>query len=179
MAVVDRAIEPIATRREPGSPVWDGPPGKADGPLGAADGPPAEVDGPLGDADGPLGEALTLLADLLDAYEQGAEPDRARIRGVFRRYRYFAWAAAEPGDLRRQLVHLSALDQGDDTRDMLLALDGLCRRGRAGGADIDPLLCEVAAMSSTENRMGMGSTRDILLSVCAGKDQDGESRPSI
>ncbi|MFC4066404.1 hypothetical protein [Actinoplanes subglobosus] len=150
VAVVDRAIEPIATRREPGPPVWSGPPG----------------------------EALTLLGELLDAYEQGPEPDRARIRGVFRRYRSFAWAAAEPGDLRRRLVHLSALDQGDDTRDMLLALDGLCRRARAGGADIDPLLRAVAAMSSTENRMGMGSTRDILLSVCATKDPDGDSRPS-
>ncbi|MEU4159690.1 hypothetical protein [Actinoplanes sp. NPDC026670] len=64
---------------------------------------------------------------------------------------------------RREVVHLSALDQGGDARDMIVALDGLVRAARAGGVDVVPVLAEVAAMSGTENRMGMGSTREILL----------------
>lgn len=64
---------------------------------------------------------------------------------------------------RREVVHLSALDQGGDARDMIVALDGLVRAARAGGVDVETVLVEVAAMSGAENRMGMGSTREILL----------------
>jgi hypothetical protein len=70
---------------------------------------------------------------------------------------------------RRDLVHLSALDQGDDARDMIVAIDFLCREARAEGIDVDPILREVAEMSSTENRMGMGSSREILLRASGAK----------
>jgi hypothetical protein len=152
VAVVDRAVRPIATR-----------------PMSAA-GPGPD---PLAEA-GMADEAPVLVTALLDAYESSHEPERAGIRAVFRRYRYFSWAATEAGPetaggrpaataFRRELIHMSALDQGSDTRDMIVALDDVCRRARAQGVDIDPILREVAGMSSTEDRMGMGSSREILL----------------
>jgi hypothetical protein len=170
VAVVDRAVRPIATR-----------PWSSDGP---------EVD-PLAEA-GMADEAPVLVGALLDAYESSPESERAKIRAIFRKYPYFSWAATErrpaPNDkpasesesgaassrpavdtFRRDLVHLSALDQGGDARDMIVAIDFLCREARAEGIDVDPILREVAEMSSTENRMGMGSSREILLRASGAK----------
>ncbi len=152
VAVVDRAVRPIATR-----------------PMTSAE---PEGD-PLTEA-GMADEAPVLVTALLNAYESGHESDRDRIRAVFRRHPHFSWAATEAGPatagarstataFRRELIHLSALDQGHDTRDMIVALDDLCRRARAHGVDIEPILRDVAEMSSTEDRMGMGSSREILL----------------
>jgi hypothetical protein len=151
VSVIDLAIKPIATRRvDPGE-------------AGFGD--------PLTEA-GVAGEAPMLLSLLLDAYETGPDAVRVNVRTIFRKYPYFAWAATErpatrenaAGDrFRREVVHLSALDQGGDARDMIVALDGLVRAARAGGVDVETVLVEVAAMSGAENRMGMGSTREILL----------------
>jgi hypothetical protein len=59
-------------------------------------------------------------------------------------------------------------DQGRDSRDALLALRHLY--SEAAGAGIDPalLLREVAGLSSTVNKYGMGSTCDMLLKYCQG-----------
>jgi hypothetical protein len=113
--------------------------------------------------------AQAVLRATIAAYAGGDEPVRAAIRRLFDRHPSFRWAAnLPPGDLtaeavRSQLIHLSARDQGGDTRDEILALRDLCRRARQAGVDVDPILDEVAAMSSDEDRYGMGSTRRVIL----------------
>ncbi|MEV4508619.1 hypothetical protein AB0K00_06635 [Dactylosporangium sp. NPDC049525] len=106
---------------------------------------------------------------LVEAYAAGDEATRVRIRRLFDRHRHFRWAAHLPRDwdnaaeLRARLVHLSARDQGSDTRDEILALQDLCDRARRSGIDAGPVLDEVAAMSSDLDRYGMGSMRDVIL----------------
>jgi hypothetical protein len=57
-------------------------------------------------------------------------------------------------------------DQGRDSRDALLTLQEICHEAVAAGADTAPVLREVAELSSSANKYGMGSTRDMLLKHC-------------
>jgi hypothetical protein len=94
---------------------------------------------------------------------------RAAVRRLFDRYTSFRWAAHLPREwdtaeeFRAHLIHLSACDQGSDTRDEILALRDLCDRALGLGIDTGPILDEVAAMSSDEDRYGMGSMRRVIL----------------
>ena len=119
-------------------------------------------------------EVEKLLADLIEIYAQGPEEIRITIRRFFSEYRSFAWAAGlsesktSATGLRPHLILFSMKDQGRDSRDALLALQHLY--SEAAGAGIDPalLLREVAGLSSTVNKYGMGSTCDMLLKYCQG-----------
>ena len=119
-------------------------------------------------------EVEELLPELIIVYAKSNEQDRVRIRQFFSEYRSFAWAAAlkEPkttlGGLRQNLVLFSMQDQGQDSRDALLSLQELCREAAKARIEIAPLLREISAISSTIDRYGMGSTRDMLLSQCSG-----------
>jgi hypothetical protein len=114
------------------------------------------------------GRAEAVLRAIVEAYAGGDEATRARIRGWFDRYPSFRWGAHLPRDwdtaaeFRARLVHLSARDQGADTRDEILALGELCARAARAGIDTGPVLDEVAAMSSDLDRYGMGSTREVI-----------------
>src|SRR5262245_9882836 len=114
----------------------------------------------------------SLLADLIAAYAQANEETRSAVRRLFAEYRSFAWAAAvsEPctslAGLHRHLILFSMKDQGRDSRDALLTLQEICREAAAAGVAPEPVLREVAAMSSGVNKYGMGSTRDMLLKQC-------------
>lgn len=114
-------------------------------------------------------QAVAVLRAVVDLYATGDETVRAAIRRLFDRYTSFRWAAHLPSDwdspeeFRAQLVHLSARDQGADTRDEILRLQYLCDRARQAGFDVDAILAEVAAMSSDVDRYGMGSMRSVLL----------------
>ncbi|MEU6074224.1 hypothetical protein [Micromonospora sp. NPDC047074] len=113
--------------------------------------------------------AETVLRAVVEAYATGDESARAAIRRLFDRHSSFRWAAHLPrewataAEFRARLVHLSACDQGADTRDEILALQDLCTRARRLGIDVEPILDEVAAMSSDTDRYGMGSMRDIIV----------------
>ncbi|NEB03061.1 hypothetical protein [Streptomyces sp. SID13726] len=113
-------------------------------------------------------EAETGLRALLACYDQGDEPTRAAVRALLNRCSDFSAVTGLPsrpvsGDsLRRELLHLSARDHGKDTRDEMVLLNDLCAQARDAGVDIRPLLLEVAALSSDEDKYGMGSVRDIL-----------------
>jgi hypothetical protein len=48
----------------------------------------------------------------------------------------------------------------------LLTLQEICRDAKAAGLEIAPVLREIAAMSSNENKYGMGSTSQMLLRHC-------------
>jgi hypothetical protein len=114
-------------------------------------------------------EAEAVLRSLIALYEAGDDQIRVTIRRLFDRYTSFRWAAHLPrdwntaADFRDRLIHMSACDQGADTRDEILALQALCDRARLAGIDVNPILDEVAAMSSGVDRYGMGSMRYVLL----------------
>lgn len=105
----------------------------------------------------------------IEVYAAGDGPVRAAVRRLFGRYTSFRWAAHLPREwdtaeeFRAHLIHLSARDQGADTRDEILELRGLCDRALGLGINTGPILDEVAAMSSDENRYGMGSMRRVIL----------------
>jgi hypothetical protein len=88
---------------------------------------------------------------------------------MFAEYRSFAWAAAlstprtSVEGLRQHLILFSMKDQGRDSRDALLTVQEIVREADTAGVDKAAALREVAVMSSSTNRYGMGSTRDILL----------------
>jgi hypothetical protein len=112
--------------------------------------------------------AEAVLRALVERYA-GDETARAEVRSLFDRYPSFRWAAHLPpswdsaDDFRAHLVHLSARDQGADTRDEILTLQDLCGQARQAGIDVDPILDDVAAMSSDIDRYGMGSMRTLIL----------------
>ncbi|BBC30093.1 hypothetical protein SGFS_013870 [Streptomyces graminofaciens] len=113
-------------------------------------------------------EAEAALRALLSAYEHGDEPLRASVRALLAHRTAFRWAVhlpfePTPEGFRQRLLHMSIVDQGSDTRDELLTLHDLCAEACDAGVDIEPLLREVAELSSREDKYGMGSMRDILL----------------
>lgn len=122
-------------------------------------------------------QAEAVLRAVIELYAAGDETVRAAVRHLFDRYTSFRWAAHLPQDwetakeFRARLICLSARDQGADTRDEILTLQDLCNRGRQAGIDVDPILDEVAAMSSDRDRYGMGSMRSVILGY--GKRRTG------
>jgi hypothetical protein len=119
-------------------------------------------------------EAVAVLRALVEHYAAGDDDARAEIRSLFDQHPSFRWAAHLPQewdsaeDFRAHLLHLSARDQGADTRDEILALQALCARAHDAGIDVDPILDEVAAISSDVDRYGMGSMRTVILNYGKG-----------
>jgi hypothetical protein len=113
--------------------------------------------------------AEAVLRAVIRLYAGGDEATRTAVRQLFDRYGLFRWAAHLPrdwstaGDFRARLIHLSARDQSADPRDEILTLQVLCDRAREHDIDIEPILDDVAAMSSDVDRYGMGSMRTIIL----------------
>jgi hypothetical protein len=114
-------------------------------------------------------QATRVLRAVIERYAAGDGPARAAIRQLFDRYTSFRWAALLPAEwttaeeFRARLLHLSARDQGSDTRDEILTLRELCGRALRAGIDISPVLGEVAAIFSDIDRYGMGSMRSVIL----------------
>ncbi|MGA6224680.1 hypothetical protein ACPESV_30620 [Streptomyces umbrinus] len=163
VAVIDACIEPIARRPvDVTDPDWM---------RKLREGPR-----PLDEA-GIRPEAEAALRDVLSLYEEGDEDVRAALRALLERCHYFAWSTTLPFEptpqgFRQRLVEMSVGDQGQDTRDMMVALNDLCGQARDAGFDIRPLLLDVAELSSEVDKYGMGSTRAILLRA-AGREPSG------
>ncbi len=127
-------------------------------------------------------QAEAVLRGAIVLYVAGDEDVRARLRALFRRYTSFQWAAHLPREwdtaeeFRAWVIHASMRDQGFDTRDELLGLKDLCDRADAAGIDRNPILEEVAAMSSEEDHYGMGSMRELLLMFVAGPAKPRKAR---
>jgi hypothetical protein len=160
VAAIDACIEPIATR-----PVdltdLDWMRKMQEGPR------------PLDEA-GIRPQAEAALRDVLSRYEEGDEDLRAALRALLERYRWFRSVTTLPFEptpqgFRQRLLEISVGDQGRDARDMMVALNDLCGQARDAGVDIQPLLLDVAELSSDVDKYGMGSTRAILLRAAGGE----------
>ncbi|MGW2523385.1 hypothetical protein ACWC09_41655 [Streptomyces sp. NPDC001617] len=153
VALVDASIEPIATRPvDLTDPDWE---------RRMREGP-----APLDEA-GVRSEAESVVRELIGRYERGDERERAAVRALLNRRTSFRWAAGprlEPTaeGFRRCLLWMSAVDHGSDTRDELLTLHYYREKASAAGVALRPILLQVAALSSAEDKFGMGSMRDIL-----------------
>ncbi len=114
-------------------------------------------------------EVESLLTEMVVEYQKCGEESRAAIRKLFERHSAFAWAATLPfapvteENFRRHLVLFSMKDLGRDTRDAILWLQDLCQTATAAGVNTAPILSQIAELSSSENRHGMGSARSLLL----------------
>ncbi|WP_426503662.1 hypothetical protein ACPPVO_39400 [Dactylosporangium sp. McL0621] len=103
------------------------------------------------------------LGALIERYAAGDEAERAALRERFKgdpAHLPVRWHTA--GELRARLIHLCLRDQGDDTRDELLALHALCERAKALGIDPRPYVREAAPMAGDVDHYGMGSLKSLL-----------------
>ena len=128
---------------------------------------------PLDEA-GVRADAEALLEEVIIEYQNCPPNTRQAIRKLFDTYRSFSWAATLPyaptteASFLRHLVLFSIKDQGTDTRDAILLLQDLCRTAAAIGVGAASILEQVAALSSDENKFGMGSTKRLLLNAKRG-----------
>jgi hypothetical protein len=113
-----------------------------------------------------------LLPQIIAVYSAAGEETRVKFRELFRSYRAFSWAASLPFSpnteehFRMHLLLFAIKDQERDSRDALVLLQDLCRQAKVTGIRTQPILSEVAGLCSSENRFGMGSTKDMLLRMC-------------
>jgi hypothetical protein len=114
-------------------------------------------------------EADLLLRELITFYRVNSDESRGAIRKLFAENRAWTWAASLSFDptteenLRQHLLLFSIKDQGRDSRDAILWLQYICQTARSAGSNTTAALKEVAALSSNENKYGMGSTQKMLL----------------
>jgi hypothetical protein len=114
-------------------------------------------------------EAGAALEVLLDAYETGGVSAREEVRDIFRAFPSFRSAVGLPrlwesaAEFRRRLVHVSAVDQGADPRDELMSIWSLCNEARERGIDVEPVLREVADLSSDADLYGFGSMQRLIM----------------
>ena|SRR5881409_371533 len=117
-------------------------------------------------------EAEAVLAEVIGSYASCDQNERQAMRLLFAKYRSFSWAATlpfsatTPETFRSHLILFSIKDHGRDTRDAMVTLKELCQSARSNGVSVEPLLKEIATISSDENKYGMGSTRTLLLAAC-------------
>ena len=114
-------------------------------------------------------EAEQLMLDVIETYESTDGDSRDKIRELFRVFDSFAWAGAIPLDVataegfRAHIVRFSITDQRPDPRDATLWLQDLCEKAVQNGIDAGPVLNEIAAISSDEDRYAWGSTQQWLI----------------
>jgi hypothetical protein len=116
-------------------------------------------------------EAEALLDTLLEAYRTKGDEVRASIRSLFAQNPSYAWATGVPQPptteegFRLHLLHISAVDQAQDFRDVLSNLHDICARAKAAGVNTVSILREVAELSSDEGNSSMRSIRRVLLTL--------------
>ncbi len=113
-------------------------------------------------------QAEQLTSEFIKSYATGDAEMRLAIRDLFDEHPSFSWAATLPGQpvtdesFRAHLILFSMKDQERDTRDAIVTLQAICERARSAGVMTDPIMAEVAELSSDIDKYGMGSTRDLL-----------------
>ena len=119
-----------------------------------------------------------LLAEVIEHYLNRDDATRQAIRKLFAKNQSFSWAAKLPflpttaENFRSHLILLSIKDQGIDARDTVLWLRDLCKRASSADVETEPVLREVAQLSSNDDKYGMGSTRSLLLKSAERKNSD-------
>jgi len=105
-------------------------------------------------------DANPLIEQLSAFYASALDSERTAVRGLFKRYDSFRWAAGwhmlapdremTTGRFRDALILFSIKDQGSDWRDAIVWLDRLCAQALRAGVPVSQPLIDVAALSSDE-----------------------------
>jgi hypothetical protein len=113
-----------------------------------------------------------VTGEMAEVYLVGNDEQRASIRSLVKRMTGIQYFMAIPASqirsfadaskFRLALLFESMADLRDDTRDVILLLDELCRAGRKAGIDVDRYRNEIAQLSSDVNHHGLGSMRSLL-----------------
>jgi hypothetical protein len=127
----------------------------------------------------PRGDIDRLFDELVAGYEVLPEEDRAvlrsRVQGCRAWSQHEYWShqpsyylrfrdGGDSADLRRALMDASLFDGWPDVRDTLVGLGLIRQAAERHGLDAAPVLEEVAAVSSPEDRTGFGAMRELLSS---------------
>jgi|SoiMethySBSTD1v2_1073268.scaffolds.fasta_scaffold11116_14 hypothetical protein len=113
-------------------------------------------------------QAEQLTSEFIEYYATGDAEMRLAIRHLFDEHPSFSWAATLPyqpvtdDSFRAHLMLFSMKDQERDTRDAIVTLQTICGKARSAGVRIDPIIAEIAGLSSDIDKYGMGSTRTLL-----------------
>jgi len=130
---------------------------------------------PLDEA-GMRSAAEQLLRDVIEIYVRSDKDSRQIIRDLFDKYRSFAWATTlptpptTPEAFRDHLLLFSIHDQGPDPRDAVLWLDAICTQARSAGISVNPILEQIAKVSSDVDKYGKRSTKSWLLKAAIVND---------
>ncbi len=68
-----------------------------------------------------------------------------------------------PDGFRKNMILFVIDDQGKDTRDSIVSLTHYREEAEKHGIDLDSIFKEMAAISSTRDKFGWGTTRDLFL----------------
>ena len=120
-------------------------------------------------------EAEGMLLAAIALYAKADGTTRDSLRQLFSQTKSLAWAAGWAGfaqaatvnsdQFRQQLLLFSLIDQGQDSRDAILQLQYFTKTARTLGIDTRSILEEIAVISSDQNKYGMGSTKQMMLSL--------------
>jgi len=110
-----------------------------------------------------------MVEQMATTYLQASPEQCAEVRALIRQFEGVWWCLRLPvrkpegeREFKLELAVLSMRDHHKDTRDELVTLSGLLRVAHEAGIRVATALKEVAALSSNDDRYGMGSMREIL-----------------
>ena len=123
-----------------------------------------------------LKKKLKSIEDVLSAYAAGDDVTRAALRKLMASLDAYHWAGTPPPrntaeGFRQHLLLISVIDQWPDFRDTLLYLNDVTREAEAAGVDMEPVLREVAELSSDESLTAMGSVKSVLSGMAGPRDR--------
>jgi hypothetical protein len=113
-------------------------------------------------------QAEQLTSELIEYYAIGNAEMRLAIRRLFNEHPSFSWATTLPykpftdESFRAHLILFSMKDQERGTRDAIVTLHAICGKARSAGIKTDPIIEEIAEISSDIDKHGTGSTRTLL-----------------
>lgn len=113
-------------------------------------------------------EIETLFNEVIDQFELYGPDQRQQIIDLMYQNDALMYARCidadrnTPGGFRKHMILFVIDDQGKDTRDAMLALGAHHADAKRLGIDVGSIFKEMAAISSTREKFGWGSTRDLF-----------------
>lgn len=121
------------------------------------------------DVSGLRNEIGTLFSEIIDQFEFYGPRQRQQIVDFLYQKEALMYAAVidadrnTPNGFRQYMILFVIGDQGKDTRDAMLALDAYYEDAERLGVNARAIFKEMALISSTNDKFGWGSTRDLFL----------------
>lgn len=120
------------------------------------------------DEAGVRGEVERFFDEVVSAYGSISADERQQLNQLMAGYGSLMYSAVLPDDpdpldrFRRKLILMVIDDQGQDPRDAIVALGQYRKDGEKLGIDVDAVFREMAALASTVDKYGWGSTQALF-----------------